>query len=205
MLKDCRPFLWLWAAIIGLAFGCGKTLPDWKVPPPVDVRAILGAIMEQADEDRSGWLDGDELLIIPALQTSLGVLDSNSDKKLSRDEIEAWLERLKKDGIARQDAPANVYFRGKPVAKARVKLVPEACMGGTIEPAEGTTDEQGMVFPTIQTAGVMGVRCGLYRLEVVGKQANGKPIPAKYGKDSPVGYAVGGGLPDSWHPKVFLD
>lgn len=177
------------------------------IPPPVDVRAILSAIMEQADKDHSDSLDGDELSVIPALalQTSLGVLDSNSDKKLSRDEIKAWLEQVKKDGYTRQEASIYIRFRGQPAANASVKLVPEACMGGTIEYAVGTTDEQGLAYLTVHTGGLVGAHCGLYRLEVTGKQANGKPIPAEYGQGSPLGYAVGGGLPGVWHDKVDLE
>jgi len=205
MLRDVCHFQWMWAVFIGLAVGCGQKTPDWLVPPPIDVRAILGAIMEQADKDQSDSLEGEELSVIPALRTALPVLDSNTDKKLSRDEIRTWLERLKKDGVPRQQVSLSIHFRGKPLANASVKLVPEACMKGTIEHAVGTTDDQGLVYMNVHTGGFVGAHCGLYRLEVTGKQANGKPIPAKYGPGSALGYAIGGGLPDSWHPKVVLE
>jgi hypothetical protein len=198
-------FLWMVMAVPVLVLGCSTPLPDWMVPPPVDPRGIAQAIMAQADADENGSLEGKELATIPALQASLTPLDTNADRKLSRDEIETWLEQVKKDGVPQRDVSFKIMARGKPLANAAVKLVPEACMGGTIEAAEGKTDESGVVFLNIPTLRTLGVRCGLYRLEVTGTRANGRPIPAKYGKDSPLGYAVGGGLPEDWTPEIVVD
>jgi len=196
---------WLPFTAIGLVLGCSEERPDWMAPPPVDPPAILQAIMDQADTDKNGNLAGKELAIIPALQVSLGPLDTDSDKKLSRDEINAWLERLKTYGYPQQQAPFSIRFRGKPLAKARVKIVPEPCMGGTIEPSEGTTDASGLVWVKVENPKIPGARCGLYRIEITGKGPDGKPIPPKYGKDSPLGAAIGGDLPTSWTPVVNLE
>ncbi len=201
---------WLSLVALGHAvafgcFGCSESRPEWMEPPPIDPPKVLRAIMTQADRDENGSLEADELSIIPALQTSLTALDTDTDGSLSRDEIRAWLERVKSDAYAQQQAPFTIRYQGKPLANAFVKIVPEECMGGTIEPAEGTTNDQGMVFLNIQTRRVPGARCGLYRLEVSGRTSKGKPIPSKYSQNSPIGVALGGGLPQVITPEIDLE
>lgn len=198
---------WYFLAGVGLLLGCAQERPEWMVPPELDAKKIVPAIMDQADKDKSDSLEGSELSTIPALFSSLEALDQNSDKRLSRDEIVAWLERVKKDGNAQAQAAFTIRSRGKPVANAVVKLVPEACMGGAIEPAEGKTDDRGMVMlmTTTRDRQIMGARCGLYRMEVSGMDPSGTPISSKYGKNSPLGFAFGGGAQSPLTPVVNLD
>lgn len=184
-----RCLLLAWVAATA---GCGQRLPDWMVPPPVDPRALTKAVMAQADADKNGMLDTNELAAIPALRDVVSLLDTSSDQQLSMDELTAWFEQLKKEGVSHREAGLVIKDRGKPLANALVKIVPEPCMGGTIEPAEGRTDKEGCVVLNIPTSLVTGVRSGLYRLEITGTRAKGKPIPAQYNTETTLGLAVGG-------------
>jgi hypothetical protein len=68
-----------------------------------------------------------------------------------------------------------------------VRLVPEACMGRGIKPAEGTTDADGIAQMTIPGSPHAGVNCGLYRVEV------GGVVTAT---ETKLGIAVGAGSPE---------
>lgn len=182
-----RCLLLAWVAATA---GCGQRLPDWMVPPPVDPRALTKAVMAQADADKNGLLDAAELATIPALRDVASVLDTSGDQQLSNDEISTWFERVKKEGVPHREAFLVIMDRGKPLANALVRIVPEACMGGTIEPAEGRTDNEGRTMLMIPTSRVQGVRSGLYRLEITGKRAKGKPIPPQYNTETTLGFSV---------------
>jgi len=174
--------------------GCGPRWAEWQVPAVFDVGAVTRAVMDTADADGDGLLDPVEFAALPALEGMVSVLDTDGDRRLSTAEIEAWLERVRRESVAACEAPMLVTHQGAPLADALVKLVPEPCMAAATEPAEGRTEATGLVFlntPTRQTPGV--------------RPADGKPLPAKYNSATTLGYALGGGLPSTRTPLYALD
>lgn len=89
----------------------------------------------------------------------------------------------------------RVTHQGKPLANAEVRLVPEPCMGGTINEAVGRTDSNGTSMVAIPGSEFPGVNCGLYRVVITGIGNDGKSLPAEYNSQTRLGIAIGGMLP----------
>jgi hypothetical protein len=83
----------------------------------------------------------------------------------------------------------QLAYRGRPLAGAKVQLVPEFFLEGVVEPASGEAYVDGVVMPMITGMDIPGMRVGYYR--VVVDSPNFK-IPAKYGsaETTPLGVEV---------------
>lgn len=195
-----------WLAVVAVATaGCGQQRAEWQVPAAFDVAAVTRAAMETADANGDGQLNASEFRTLPALHGMVEPLDSDGDKQLSAGEVSAWLLRVQREAVAACETPMLLTHQGKPLADALVKLVPEPCMAAATEPAEGRTDDAGLVFLNTPTRQTPGVRPGLYRVQITGKGADGKPLPPKYNSASTLGYALGGGLPSPRTPIYALE
>jgi hypothetical protein len=166
--------------------GCGPSRPARIPAPSLDPEAVADAAAA------GGALDK-----LPAVGFGRAGLDTDGDKQVSRDELVRWLTEVRDSKVAITSVAVQVTQRGKPLVGADVKLVPEACMGGAIKEASGTTDESGVAMVTIPGSEYPGVNCGLYRVEITGAGGDGKALPAKYNTDSTLGMAVGGMLPEN--------
>lgn len=186
----------LLAAGLIVAGGCGQSRPKRIVPPPMDPAAVTAAIMKTADANGDGSLDRKELARVPGLVAAVAVLDADKSGGLSAGEISGWLEEVKASRVAITSFAASVMQGGKPLENATVKLVPESFMGGGSTAAEGTTDATGGALVSIPGSPYPGVNCGVYRVEISGKGADGRPLPGKYNTQTSLGVAVGGMLPE---------
>jgi len=166
------------------AGGCGPSRPARIIAPPLDPAAVSAAAAANLDK-------------LPAIVFSRVVLDTDKDKKVSQAELLKWLEEVRDSKVAITNISVQVSHKGKPLANAEVKLVPEACMGGAIKEASGKTDQSGISMVTIPGGEYPGVNCGLYRVEITGNGNDGKPLAAKYNAQSTLGVAVGGMLPEN--------
>lgn len=198
MTPMCDPVrAWPVACAVLLAIGCGPGRPARVTPPPLDPAAVAAAAIAAADADGDGTLGSEEIMKAPALAVSLKQLDTDGDGKLSVTEVRSWLEEVRKSRVAITSFTAMVTHKGRPLAGATVRLVPEPFMGDGTKPAEGVTDAAGSAVPTIRESKYPGVNCGLYRVEIEGTGVDGKPLPARYNADSTLGVAVGGLLPEN--------
>jgi hypothetical protein len=179
-------------ACIAAAAGCSRTHATRIAAPAIVPAAIAGRIMADADADHDGFLDRTELGRIPGLAVVAAGLDTDRDGRLSGAEIEAWFTRIRDSRVAIGSGGFRIVQKGKPLAGIAVRMVPEACMGGVIQAAEGVSDAAGFVSPGIQGGRRPGVHYGLYRLELTGKGAGGKPLPARFNTASQLGIGVGG-------------
>lgn len=177
-----------------LAGGCGPSKPARLVPPALDAAAVTAGIM-QADANGDGILDAGELARAPAFLEAVPQLDRDGDKSLSRAEIESWVADVRGSQVAITSAAVVVKHKGRPLAGAGVKFVPEAYMGTAVAAAEGTTDAAGQAQISIPGGRFPGVNCGVYRVEITGKGPDGRPLAAKYNTSTTLGAAVGGPLP----------
>lgn len=169
---------------IAVATGCGPARPARIPAPPLDPTAVADAAAA-----------GGDLVNLAAIAAERAGLDTDGDKQVSRAELVAWLEQVRDSRIAITSLSVRVGHKGKPLAGAVVRLVPEPCMGGAIEEAAGTTDQSGTAMVTIAGSAYPGVNCGLYRVEISGSGNDGKPLAAKYNSESSLGTAVGAMLP----------
>jgi hypothetical protein len=129
----------------------------------------------------------------------------DADRAVPIDTIEDWLNAVKASRVALTSLIVIVSQNGKPLRDVTVKLVPEDFMGGGMKVAEGTTDTGGGTMLAIPGSPYPGVNCGLYRVEITGSGANGRPIPARYNAETTLGAAVGGVLPDGGTLKFELE
>ncbi len=143
--------------------------------------------MQLYDVDRSDALDEKELQRAPGLAASLPHLDTNQDHKIAPDELQARLKLYEELQTGLRAKTFRVTLRGRPLADAKLKLIPEQFLEGVIEPAEGMTDASGTVVPQTATYDIPAVRLGFYRVEIESDTAK---IPEKYHKDSMLGVEI---------------
>ncbi|VTU00825.1 hypothetical protein : Uncharacterized protein OS=Pirellula staleyi (strain ATCC 27377 / DSM 6068 / ICPB 4128) GN=Psta_2113 PE=4 SV=1: EF-hand_6 [Gemmataceae bacterium] len=156
-------------AALGAAPGAGCDRAPGRIPVP-DYRADAGrAAIEAYDSNKDGKISGDELLKAPALDAALETLDANKDKAITEEEVTARVRQWRDSRVALMPVSCKVTLNGQPAARARVTFEPEAFLGGTVRPATGVTDDDGIAIMSIADEhlpgpGVTGVAPGLYRI-----------------------------------------
>jgi hypothetical protein len=182
--------------VILIVTGCGQSRPPRVIAPAIVTEAVTTAVFIAADADGNARLESSELASVPGIASATAALDTDGDKAVSRQEFWQWLEEVRRSKVAISPFEARVWHRGRPLAGAAVKLVPESCMGAGMKVAEGTTDADGIAQVTIPASQHSGVNCGMYRVEIVGNGNDGRPLPERYNSASTLGVAVGGALPE---------
>ena len=174
------------AALIVVAGGCSAapsrvSAPDWDPDESAD-QAIA-----DLDKDGDGLLSMEELSAAPGLKYCVEELDTDRDKKLSREEIYARIKLYQdmRGGLA--SFTCKVTLNGRPLGNATVRLVPEPFLGDVIEPAVGTTTRSGHAQPTAESADVAATRIGMYRVEITSPDVD---IPVRYNTQTTLGVEV---------------
>lgn len=201
------PGKWFTAPVILLAVaatgGCWSGRPARVVPPAMDPQTVVEAVMQKADADGDGRITAEEFDAMPAVGFALEAFDRDGDKAVSREELLTWLEEVKASRVAITSFAAEIKHKGRPLSGAVVRLIPEELMGGTMQQAEGTTDENGSAMVSIPGGEYPGVNCGLYRVEISGTGNDGKPLPEVYNSKTRLGVAVGGSATE--HGMIVFD
>ena len=175
-----------------IAAGCGGS---GSVPPPpeYDADAAAQAALGEYDKNKSGSIDGGEVAACPAMKDAIKAIDTNKDGQISADELKARFSRYgsKVGGAGPTAATCRVTFDGNPLVGAKVRFVPEPCLGESFKPAVGTTDETGVAQMKAEVEGWSGVYPGLYKITVSKPDPSGKEtVPAKYNEKSALGREV---------------
>ena len=191
---------WIDLALLGVALtvGCAPSGGARIDPPSMSPSSAAREALALYDANKDGFLDAAELEKCPALKTNSKKYDTNGDGKLSADEIAARLQVIRDSKIGRLSSPALVTLNGRPLANAKVTLIPEPFLGPEFKRASGVSDASGGVTFRIDNETVPGVACGLYRVEVSLVDAGGKEtIPAKYNAQTTLGCEIGPSAADS--------
>ena len=178
-----------------LALGCsGPKHPEIQVFNAVEVTERA---MNHLDDDGDGKLSKAELKECPGLFRSRKLIDQDNDNAISSTELQARLQAYLDEQLAIVDRPIHIQRGGRQLTGATVELLPEGFMADIIEPASGTTDERGIVRPSIELdeeirgVGTRGYRSGVYRVKVSKKDSSGKELlPKKYNKETTLGIEV---------------
>lgn len=175
--------------------GCGANARH----PQIDAAAAGKAAIAKFDANGDAVLSGKELDRISSIGGALDKFDANGDKQVSADEISARIESWQASPNATATVSCNVRFGGRPVVDATVELEPESFLGDQVQPARGTTNEQGFAYlsmatddPSAPTVGSM--QYGLYRVRITKSTGGIQAIPVKYNSDTKLGLEV---APDS--------
>ncbi len=179
--------------------GCGSGQSKNLTPPVLDPVAAAEQAIAEYDTDQDGSIGGREFSKCLGLKAALSTTDGNGDGALTRDEIAARLQAYVDSQSAIQYFELVVTVNRQPVEGLSVTLVPESFLTPAIEPASGTTTRFGRVTPAIDfedpeiaKQNIVGVRPGMYRVEVSQTDAQGKEaIQSRFNTDSILGVEVG--------------
>lgn len=171
--------------------GCLFGGPSRVAAPEWDAEGITDKAMEQCDEDKDGLLTKTELKNAPGLAYALRQLDTDGDKKLSRDEVQQRFQDYLDSKVGVQGFTCYVQLKnGQPLHDGHIKLIPEAFLEGVIEAAEGDVidDRTGMAeVTTPNDEGLFGVRSGMYRVEITSPSMK---IGKKYNEETTLGVEI---------------
>jgi hypothetical protein len=174
---------------VAIALGCSQGTTR-ILPPSIDASSAGAEAVELYDADHDGKISGAELDKCPALRSSLGQFDTNSDQGISAEEIAARISAWEDARVGRLSVKCLVTRNGRPLSGADVRFVPEKFLGENVMPARGKTDESGLAIVGGEDSEgrvSRGVSPGLYRVEIT-KQ--GEQIPAKYNTETTLGQQV---------------
>ncbi len=183
----------LWSGL--LCLGCGSTPAAIEVVDVDPAAASEGAIAAY-DVNGDGQLDPSELAKVPGIAKYRAIYDRDGNGLVSEAEIRERLKSWADRGLGFRELIVSVLLDGRPLAGARVQLVPEAYLGEGVKPAEGETDASGTALVGIaaqdmpvQLKGrrLMGVTGGTYKILVT---HDGKQIPARYNAETTLGEEI---------------
>jgi len=147
--------------------------------------------MTQLDANKDGKLDEKELEQSTALRNSLGDLDKDGDKAISREELEARLTEMLASKVGIQAISCRVMRGGQPVPNVEVKFVPEKFHGTSLAEASGKSDAEGYVSLLSTGQTFPGIAPGFYRVEASLKDASGnESLPAAVNTRTKLGYQI---------------
>ena len=186
MLKTIVEFSLILSLAI-LVLGCGGG-PPAPVVPKIDPAASATAAMDEYDTNKDGFIDQAELKSAPSLKDAEKVIDSNSDGKLSRDEIEQRLNKYSAQGMALMSFSCSVTMNGAKKAEIEVEMVPEKFMLGSIKMGKGKTDSNGMVRFKQEEQEFEGVAPGFYKIKLI--KDGSLSLPARFNENTAIGKEI---------------
>jgi hypothetical protein len=167
-----------------LVCGCADR-PSRVQAPSWNPSGFADAVMEKLDTSGDSQIDAGELAAAPGLAAGAKFIDSNSDGKFSHDELVGRFQFYVDRRIGLTSKSMQFIYKGRPLARAEVRLVPEFFLTDLLEPATGTTDDGGLVLLDIPSNDLRTplIRPGYYRVEIA-------KLPAEYNTATTVGVEV---------------
>ena len=190
-----------------LASGCSSR----PAPIPVvdvDPSAASRRAIEIYDRDADGMLSLSELEAVPGILKHVDRYDSNGDGQVSASEIASRIRVWEQQRMGVRGLAVRVALDQKPLAGARIELIPEEYLGPNCKPAQGVTNERGVARVTIAAEDlppqfverkIRGVQGGVYRIKVTHSQ---RKIPVRYNSDSTLGEEI---ATDTVHDAIYVD
>jgi hypothetical protein len=166
----------LMGVILGSVSGCSRS-PTRIEAPAWDPEGFADAIITKLDKSADGSLDKSELSAAPGLAWGAKHIDRNKDDKLTPEELVERFTLYEELRLGLTRMELQLVYQSKPLADAKVRLVPEFFLTDIIEPASGDTYADGRVDPLIPDMDPPGLRVGYYRVVVESPRVK---IPAKY-------------------------
>ena len=164
-----------------LGIGCARS--PGRVELPAFAAGAGAAALAEYDGNKDGKVGGSELAKAASLQAALEQIDANGDKAITADEIDARIAQWREQKVALMPVACKVLVNGSPVANATVTFQPETFLGGTLHPAAGVTNEEGIASVRLAPEHVSDPKFaaflppGFYKItvEVAGKKYTSGP------------------------------
>ncbi|MCA9232322.1 MAG: EF-hand domain-containing protein [Planctomycetales bacterium] len=181
-------------AVLAAETGCSRG-PTAVEVPPIEPESMAAAAFTQYDTNGDSLLDESEMKACPALLDAMkNQIDKDNDKRISKEELVNRFAMWSQGGIGAAYLACRITKNGVPVEGALVRLIPDPCFGGVIQPAEGKTSSSGRASMAMDSSNlpedlqnVSAVQQGLYRVEITHASFD---IPAKYNTESILGVEV---------------
>lgn len=159
--------------------GCGDAPLQQSAYSP---DRIASDALAKYDANKDGKIDAGELKSFPALAMSLTEIDTNGDKAIDAQELQARLKSYVDSKIALRDGVDLRIMRGsRGVPNVTVTLVPDECMGGVVKQATGISKDTGHIQFKTEGQDYPGVQPGIYKVTLSLKDASGKEmLPARF-------------------------
>ena len=143
--------------------------------------------MKELDKDGDGQLSAEELDAAPGLKYCVKQIDADKNGKLSREEVYDRVKLYQDMRVGLMAFTCQVRYKGKPLANATVRLVPEPFLGGVAKPSSGTTTRQGHAQLKAEGEDVPAAAIGMFRVEITSPDVQ---IPAQYNTKTTLGVEV---------------
>lgn len=141
------------AILIGsLLAGCSGLTSSGVAPVALDPAAATASAMKEFDSNSDQKLSQDELKACRGLLSAMGQFDQDADGSISADELSSALIGFQKQDASLVAINCVVNHNNKPLEGAKIEFVPEAFLGGAISPASGITGTDGTASPSIPDA-----------------------------------------------------
>ena len=185
----------LWMLFLCHIAGCSSR-PAAVRPVEINASAAAAEAVNLYDRDGSRTLDDGELAAVPGMAKYKQLYDTDQDKTVSAEEIEARFRTWKDQALGLRELLVVVTLDGKPLADATVRFIPEPYLGPNVKAATGETDHQGVAsvsvslddlperFRRLQVRAIMG---GTYKVEVTHPT---RELPSKYNRETILGEEV---------------
>lgn len=178
-----------------MASGCSNR-PATIGQPEISASRAGSLAMEEYDQDGDGLVGGAELESAPGLRAALATLDTDSDGKVSADEVTARVNAWKEFRTGVTTVRYRVVLDGSPLTNADVTFEPESFLGDSIQTAVGKTNDQGMGKASVPKANrptpatPPGLALGLYKVRISKMVGGQETIPARYNEQTILGQQI---------------
>jgi hypothetical protein len=190
-----RPFVRLFALCSWISV-CGCVDRPTRIQAPSwNPSGFADEVMEKLDTNGDSQINAGELAAAPGLAFGAKSIDTNSDGMLSRDELIDRFQIYVDRRVGLTSKEIRFLYKGRPLAGAEVRLVPEFFLADLLEPARGTTNEGGSVIPEIANNELRTpvMQSGYYRVEITSPRVD---LPPQFNTATTVGVEVAAAADD---------
>lgn len=143
----------------------------------IDYANAARLAIEKFDQDGDQKLNASELESCPALLVAIQNVDTENNGSIAQDELENYLRQMQSRRVSMVRWKLRVLVDGKPLSGATVALEPAGFLMPGVLPAEGVTDESGLVSLSVAeehrpSPNAHVVHCGLYNATVSKKNTS---------------------------------
>ena len=173
-------------AFVVSCWGCGTKGPG---RPGFDPEASAQQALATYDANSDQSIDEEEVKKSPGLTAAFKSIDTDSDGKLTAEEISTRVNYYKSAPSIVISGSTRVTYKGRPLPDARVVFEPEPFLGSDFVSCEGTTDFNGIASVQGADPNYPGLYLGFYTVRITKAKQNGdEMLPAKYNTESILGY-----------------
>ncbi len=191
-----RKFQPIIIALTAICFGGCSGRPARVQVAEIDYEAAAQKAVASYDQDANGLIEAVEAARDPAFQAAFPSIDADANASATPDEVAEYLRKMQAKRVAMVRWTLRLQLDGKPLTGAKVTFEPAEFLLPGVLPAEGVSDERGIVTLSVPeehrpTPNARVVYCGLYNVHISKVEGGREKLPKKYATGSTLGVEVG--------------